>query len=140
MLAIAWNYRLARILCPWLRWTAPKLWKDKTWQVEWSVESDQFPPQVRSEFIVYPFLNLLAADWTWTSVEGHKLTYHLVGAVAGTNKLTARWFDPESEGYFGALQVVVSPLRNEARGIWIGFSANGSVKAGDVRLFCRMDA
>lgn len=131
LLTVTWSYQLAKWLSYPLGWTAPPQLRNCQWRMEWDVTSTRFPATNPSPLKFYVFLNVMAGEWEATTASGAKICYRMVATRAATNKITGRWFDKDGDqlGYVGALQLVLSPTRDEAVGKWIGFSSDGSVKA-----------
>jgi hypothetical protein len=64
----------------------------------------------------------------WTAF---KRTYELNGQLEGS-LLTGTWRDSApGHAYFGAFQLVVSPLQDKMTGKWSGWSRKGTVRAGE---------
>lgn len=101
---------------------------DGVWEQCWYVKSDRFPSENTSQITIYRFLNLIAAEFSIEESGEAGITHRAVARISG-NRITGRWQDPHPMGYHGPFQLIVSPTKDVAEGIWSGFSSSGVVKA-----------
>lgn len=136
LLTLTWSYWLARGLSAVLFWTAPAIFRSGHWQMEWHVDSTRFHPINKSSLALFPFANVIAGEWQAETTDKKLLTYRMIAIHSPSTKLTGRWFDSVGDdlGYVGGMQLIVSPTRNSAQGLWLGFSSDGIVKAGNMIL------
>lgn len=103
------------------------------WDIEWTVDSQTFPHRNRHRAIVYRFSRYVAAEIESFTRDGVAIKYGFVGQLRGSI-LSGGWFDSQEgkAGYYGSFQIVLAPTMREARGKWLGFARDQSVKAGDL--------
>ena len=102
---------------------------DVPWKQVWYVQSESFPTENPSALKIYRFMHLIAGEADMTTALGSKTGYRII-AVLSANKITGKWMDPRDGGYYGAFQANLSPTREEALGMWVGFSKTGVIKCG----------
>jgi hypothetical protein len=103
---------------------------DGNWSQSWEVESSNFLPINPGRLKVFRFFNLIAAETSMTSANGTGYDVRIVAVLDGSI-ITGKWMDPAPNGYYGSCQFHLSNLRDGARGRWLGFSTNGTIKTGD---------
>jgi hypothetical protein len=103
---------------------------DGDWSQSWAVESSNFLPDNPGPLKIFRFFNLIAAETSMTSASGTGYDVRVV-AVLDRNIITGKWMDPAPLGYYGSCQFQLSNLREGAKGRWLGFSTNGTIKTGD---------
>lgn len=107
------------------------------WRISWTTDSDTFEPENSRESPLYLALNQVFIEGEGRVTGGGIVPYHFIGTInSGETLITGTWFDPHNRvsGYSGSFQVRLAPVEGAARGKWIGFSANGPINSGDLRL------
>jgi hypothetical protein len=102
---------------------------DGDWSQNWEVESSNFLPVNPGPLKIFRFFNLIAAETSMTSASGTGYDVRVV-AVLDRNTITGKWMDPAPHGYYGSCQFRLSNLREGAKGRWLGFSDDGTIKTG----------
>lgn len=124
------NFKIIKFLSGF--WLSHKTYSGE-WFILWTVRSHNFPRENRDRAKVYKFLRYVAAEIESSTNEGINIRYGFVGQLYGS-VLTGGWFDSRDSraGYYGLFQIVLADTMHEARGKWIGFAQDRTVKVGDL--------
>lgn len=107
------------------------------WRISWTTDSDTFESQNSRVSPLYLALNQVFIEGEGRVSGGGIVPYHFIGTInSGETLITGNWFDPHNRvsGYSGAFQVRLSPAEGAAHGKWIGYSATGPIRTGDLHL------
>lgn len=107
---------------------------DGTWEQTWSVQSNNFARDNTNPMQLYRFMKRLAGEFSVTSTKGTTHSIRVVGDIQG-NIVTGRWSDPEENAYYGAFQLIISPLGDRIEGKWIGFSSRSNIVRADKMIW-----
>lgn len=106
------------------------------WTVSWEVESQNFDPVNSRGSELFLWLTSVSIEGTGRTSKGECLPYSFVGMLTRDKTIvTGTWTDKVSgpEGYHGVFQIRLNPSKDEASGLWIGFShSDGTVKSGQL--------
>jgi hypothetical protein len=135
-LTTPWSYRFVVVASKCLWWTSSSVLVGDEWTLTWHVTSENFDSVNPSPLKLHRFFNVVAGEWTVKSKFGASLTYRLVGQITNGTRLTGRWFDIDGglNGYAGALQLIMSHLKDSATGMWIGYSSTNTIKGDAISL------
>lgn len=107
-----------------------------TWQVHWSVQSENFSRNNTCQATRFRMFNQVAMVGLGRSKTVGEIEYVFIGSLSRDKSvLTGKWSDRRgvSIGYHGVYQLLLSGTGDRAVGTWIGFSTTeGRVKSGDL--------
>lgn len=99
-----------------------------TWLQRWTLVRHQVTEQHNSEARLRQMGDHVRARW-----KAFNRTYEMEGLVQGS-LITGRWFDAtRAHAYFGAFQLLISPLQESMEGKWVGWSRDGQIRSGKWR-------
>lgn len=100
------------------------------WAQSWGIVRGRSKRKLASPATLTQMGSEVKGRWT-----AFKRSYELAGRLEG-RLLTGTWRDSApGHAYFGAFQLVVSPLQDKMTGKWCGWSRSGRVRAGDWTWF-----
>ncbi len=131
VLSLASRYRLVLALSR-IPLTSDKRLRGN-WRIAWSVRSRGYPPVNEGVTKISSFLGAIGFSAT-SSGYGTQRVYLYVGYATGSI-ISGRWYDPDgTEAYHGLFQIRLNGALQSAHGKWIGWAADGTVKAGNLTL------
>jgi hypothetical protein len=102
------------------------------WKITWTVDSLGYPTVNNGTTRIDTFMRMQAFSTVSTGY-GAANRYFYVGEAKG-GIVSGRWYDPGPDSYHGMFQIRWNGARTAATGKWIGWAADGTVKAGDLVL------
>jgi hypothetical protein len=125
------GFHAAKLLARAQRRMRPDAVFDAAWSQTWLVTSDTFQPINSSGLRLHRFLHIVAGEADMQTVAGRQISFRLLAVLDASSRcITGKWMDPNEGGYYGAFQVILTPTRECAEGLWVGFSSKGMVKSG----------